>query len=325
MNQNRETGYFIPDGYHGEHDSKPVHQLTCFCLSALHILGGKPAHHLKFVEKLYGKDKLESYLTDRGCFEGVSTAGNMAMFVAIFLTYQYGLNQDDKIKDYIEHWFDLHISKQNKTSGFWGHNLRHKYFAGFQNAFHQFVIFNYWKHPVPNHKKIVDTVLSLADMEGHFGVVPGGSGCYDYDAADILINCGYKKYYRKSEVTNALQKLFTIILNEQNYDGGFCDTVKTATSLMDLFQFDKLQFCFLNKNPLISYFRLYATINAAIKKRKYRCDHWTDKKRFWRNSDLWNTWFRCLTIAQIDSTFNRVNGERQWRFHDFIGLGYFSL
>ena len=49
--QEEESGLFIPAGYHGELNSKSVHQLTTFCLSALELLEhAAPKYELKFVE-----------------------------------------------------------------------------------------------------------------------------------------------------------------------------------------------------------------------------------------------------------------------------------
>ncbi len=321
--QDEKTGYFIPDNYKGKLDSKPVQQLTCFCLSALSILEASPRYELVFLKKWSTPGKICSYLSRIGSFNGLSTTGNMAMFLAIFLTYQYEKYKNHNIKKCIDYWFYLHDKMQNQSTGFWGNSLKNRYYAGFQNAFHQFVIYNYWRRPIHNYTKIVDIVLSLRDHDGHFGIIPGGGGCYDYDATDILIHCGYKMNYRKSTVLSSLHKLLEAIISEQNDDGGFCESVQRPSSLKNMFNPYAMRFCFWGRNHYVWYYRLRSTINASRKKKAIIQDHWTTKGRMWNQSDLWNTWFRCLTIAEIDRIFSNSDIESKWKFQKCIGLGYF--
>jgi len=323
--QDQKTGYFIPDKLIGNLDSKPVQQLTCFCLSALSILGASPRYKLRFLEKWSTPERISSYLDEIGCFEGKSTTGNMSMFLAIYLTYQYEKYHNDNIMKCIDSWFYLHNKMQNQSTGFWGNSLKNRYYAGFQNAFHQFVIYNYWGKPIPNYSKIVDTILTLCDHDGHFGIIPGGGGCYDYDAADILINCGYKTSYQKESVLSSLQKLLEVICSEQNDDGGFCESVKRPSSLIKTLDRSVVKYCFWRWNPYLWYYRLRSTLNASRKKRECIQDHWTVNGRCWNQSDLWNTWFRCLTIAEIDKILSHAdNVESRWNFHKCIGLGHFN-
>lgn len=322
--QNSNSGYFIPDDYIGDLNTKPVQQLTCFCLSALHILKARPKHELTFLKQWQQPEDIYEYLKKIGCFKGISTTGNMAMFLAIFLTYQYEQYKDQFALDRLTSWFYWHDRMQNQSTGFWGNSLSNKYYAGFQNALHQFVIYNYWGRSVPNYSKIVDAVLSLSDHDGHFGIVPGGGGCYDYDAADILINCGFKRSYRKDDIEHSLNKLLFIILNEQKDDGGFCESVSRPFSLLRIMSRKVLRYIFKNKNPYLWYYRLRSTINASRRNNTIIYDHWTAKGRLWDQSDLWNTWFRCLTIAEIDRTFDESIRTFNWKFHKFIGLGFFQ-
>lgn len=325
--QDKASGYFLPAGYVGELGAKAIQQLTCFCLSALAILDSFPRYTLDFAKQWSRPDDVCDYLEKTGCFEGKPTTGNMAMFLAVFLTHQYERTGNPSYLACIEAWFRQHEEKQNKTTGFWGAFPANKYYPGFQNAFHQYTIFNYWDRTIPAHKKIVDAVLMLQDAEGHFAPMPGGNGCWDYDAADILINCGYKKSYKIKEIKDALTRLYFAILNDQNQDGGFCESKKKPGSIMSVLSPGNLKFIFTGLDPYLWYYRSRWMLGLARKKREKIIDHWVEKGRAWDQSDLWNTWFRCLTLAEIIKTldFDTPLSKIEWKFHNTIGLGYFAL
>jgi hypothetical protein len=323
--QDENSGYFIPDNFDGELNTKPVQQLTSFCLSALDILGSYPNYELSFLKQWPKPEDVSDYLKHIGCFRGLPTTGNMAMFLAIFLTHQYEKYKDESALARLNSWFYWHDKTQNKSTGFWGNSLKNRYYAGFQNAFHQFVIYNYWERQISYCNKIVDIVLSLQDKDGHLGPIPGGGGCYDYDAADILINCGYKKGYRKKDIESALTRLFFAILKSQNEDGGFCESRKRPSSIMHVWKYSK--FIFSGHNPYLWHYRLRATLSASRSKEKIVKTHWAQKGRLWDQSDLWNTWFRCLTLAEILETLNLNHNLNNigLKFHNLIGLGFFRV
>ena len=99
------------------------------------------------------------------------------MFVGIFLAWQYERYGDDSALERLNAWFEGHERAQNFSTSFWGNSVAHRYYSRFQKAFHQFVIYNYWRRDIPCNKKIVDIVLSLQDRDGHFAPVLGGEGC----------------------------------------------------------------------------------------------------------------------------------------------------
>ena len=318
--QDRNTGLFIPEYSNGYDEEKLTRQLTCFCLSALNLLDERPKLPLSFMEEYKAPEDVENYLYRIGCHRGVGGTGNKAMFLAIFLTYLIEYQQDDSAKNKLEAWFNWHEKTQNKSTGFWGNSLRNKYYAGFQNAFHQFVIYNYRNRSVPCFTKIVDIVLSLQDENGHFAPIPGGGGCWDYDAADILINLGYKKAYRQPDVKVSLERLLDAILKNQNTDGGFCESRKRVSSLGRVFQAHNLNFIFSGLNPYPCCFRLRKTLSKSRKRNSEILTQWSRTGKKWGQSDLWNTWFRCLTIAEIETT---LYGSCDWNFQKFVGLGFF--
>jgi len=324
--QDSDNGYFLPGAYQSSLNTKAVHQCTAFCLSALRILGNFPKYNLNFVSQWNTPEKMFDYLENSGCFRGAPGSGNTAMFLAIFLTFQYERTNDAVLLDLMENWFDFFDKAQNPSSGFWGDSSRQRYFSGFQNAYHQFVIYHYWKRDIQFHEKIVDAVLELQDRDGFFAPVPGGGGCYDLDAADILIRCGHQKGYRNEEIRDALVRLFEAVYESQNDDGGFCESRKRPSSLGNVFSSRNIKTILSGHRLDVSYWRLRASLSNARPSRETIDTHWTEEGRFWHQSDMWDTWFRCLTLAEIDKTLDLSTGDSgpAWNFHKCIGLGHFE-
>jgi len=322
--QDRESGYFIPDGYKGDLNAKTVQQLTCFCLSALEIFGASPNYKLSFLKKWHKPQDVYGYLNDIGCFEGRPTTGNMAMFLAIFLTYQYEKSGDRSTLELIDTWFHWHDKMQNKSTGFWGRALSNRYYFGFQNAFHQFLVYDYWNRGIPNYERIIDTVLSLQDTDGYFAPTPGGWACYDYDAVHILSHAYRTTEYRRDDVEKSLKKAFDAIRFKQNIDGGFCQSKEKPSSIIDLFS--NRDFFLRNDASYLAYYRMRKSLSIVLKGKRYIHTDWTNKARLWKESSLWDTWLYCLCLAEIShtidlgmrSTFNNVN------FHRMIGIGHFK-
>lgn len=321
--QCQKTGYYLPPEYDGSLNSKPVLQLTCFCLSALAILKQCPGSDLTEVRKWLGDGCVTDYLDRAGVKQGAATSGNLSMLQAILLTHEYERTKSPSLLNAIEEWFDYHETYQNPGTGFWGDaTVPNRFWTGYQNAFHQFVIYTYWNRPVPNHDKIIDRLLKLQNRDGHFGPLPGGGGCSDYDAADILINCGLNNGYETESVTKALKKLFFAILGSQNTDGGFCESARINLTPSQIPR--SIGHVFSIFHPLLWYYRNRLLVDALTKGKSIHT-HWTRKGRRWHQSDLWNTWFRCLTLAQISERLevNHPLESMNWKFHDFIGLGFF--
>jgi hypothetical protein len=322
--QDKETGYFIPEGYTGNLDEKPVHQLTCFAINALKILGEQPKHPFNFLSTWRKFEDISSYLKRKGCFEGRPGSGNLAMFLGTFLTFDYEVNNDPRSLELLNLWFSCHDETQNSRTGFWGQSLRQKLFKGFQNAFHQFVIYNYWERKIQYHDKIVDNILSLQDSDGFFAPLPGGGGCWDFDAADTLINCGLNRNYKANSIKLSLVKLFNSIIISQKEDGGFCESRKMQPGLAKLFHPDILRFIVSSRDLNVMYHKFKTIAPIYLFNQRKLFVHWNKKGCFWDQSDLWNTWFRCLTLAKIENalTINKDQIKHKWKFHESIGFGW---
>jgi len=320
--QDKDSGYFLPDNHNGEFNVKLVHQLTAFCLSALDILGTSARYNLNFLSQWKNLEDVYNYLEDKGCSRGLPGSGNMGMFLAIFLIYEYERTGESHLLDKINAWFKFHNETQNQN-GFWGSDLRSHYLHGLQNGFHQFIIYFYQGQKLPRFNRIVDVVLMCQDRDGFFAPTPGGEACYDYDAIHILVNAYRVLSYKRGEIAESLEKVFYAILGNQNGDGGFCQSRQRPNGIVGIIK--HLPFYVSGKAPYLWYYKLGKTAYAAMRKKTVTTE-WVEKGRRWDESNLFDTWFRCLSLAEIVNTIDLKNnlGLDKANFHKVVGIGFFK-
>lgn len=319
--QNNEHGYFEPERYYHEDKERNCYQLTCFCLSALGILGAEPRFPLTFVEQWETPGDVKKYLYERGCNEGKPGSGNKAMFLAIFLTYEYERTREKQLLDKINTWFEFHDETQN-DSGFWGRGKSSHFFLGVQNGFHQLLVYFYWRRRVNKLDRIVDTILDIQDNQGFFSPVPGGWPCYDYDAIHILVNAYKLVDYRRLEIEKGLERAFHAVFGSQNCDGGFSHSKLKPRDI--LCPIKTCPFYFSGTNPWTWYFRIRRSVALVLRNETTVFTGWTGKSRKCDESNLWDTWFRSLSLAEIANAI-QLGDEfdlAETYFHKMIGLGF---
>tara|TARA_B100001175_G_C19495776_1_gene635203 strand:+ start:230 stop:1312 length:1083 start_codon:yes stop_codon:yes gene_type:complete len=316
--QDKESGYFLEKSLGINTDNankKPLYQLNTFCLSALGILDAAPIHKLKFSDEYLTVGYLEKYLEKHNCLNGLPGSGNFAMFLGIFITHRLKDYESSDYKLILNNWFKKH-DENIKINGLWGDSFSDSTVWGFQNALHQLIIYKYWEKFPPKVNVLVNKILVLQDKQGNYGALPGGSGCFDYDASFILLN--FATDQDSSRVYNQLLKLHNSIILSQNKDGGFCETNRYPKNIIQLYKGAKN---YSNDYNFISFFyRLREMVRYLKKEKQYHSNHWSQEAYKLEDSDLWNTWFRLLTIAQIEKKYIK---NVKWNFHKTIGLGYF--
>jgi hypothetical protein len=292
-------------------NDKPYLQLLTFTLSALSLLNKLETHPLfSHIEPLLTTE-IEVELKKCGVFEGKPRSGNQAMFFAILLLYaeRIGLNMEKRISE----WQHLHRDRLNRFC-FWG-NYESMSHLQFQNGYHQYEIFEYLETSGIPWLKAADNVARLADNQGHFAPYPGGGGCYDYDAVFILT--GHPSSIEKhSELLNLTA---STLIAEQNNDGGFCESkFIRPRSLPNLIKsIDHV----LKGRDAARLERLRQAVTLLRPKYDRVHTHWSEYSREWGESDLWDSWFRMLTLARIDCAFNPEH-SKTWGFINFPGIGF---
>ncbi len=292
---------------------KPYLQLLCFSLSALSILRKLADVTLEeHIDPLARRDISED-LKRGGCLIGNPSSGNQAMFIAVINIYAAKWLNFSSLSR-MDVWIDSHLSSMNKF-GFWGKGLSMTH-SQFQNGYHQYEIFEYLGVENIKLEEAADSVARLVDQKGHFGPYPGGGGCYDYDAIAILTSLNRpEQRYR-----NLLERTANALLAEQNADGGFCESrYVRPISLRNLSLIGKHVIC--NESLAIKIERALLCCRLVLPKYGRIHDHWSIYAREWHESDLWDSWFRMLTLARIQ-LFLDQNSRVKWGSIDFPGIGY---
>jgi hypothetical protein len=295
---------------------KPFLQLVTFTLSALHILGRLDENPLQeFIVPLVPRD-IESDLQQIGALKGIGKSGNMAMFKAILLLHSRDYLAIDT-QSQIDTWVELHLKTMNRF-GFWGKNRRITH-SQFQNGYHQYEIFNYLGVSNPLENIAAAQILSLADSEGHFAPYPGGGGCYDYDAVSILTGPNQKMNIDRQKVLFQTQEM---LLKEQNYDGGFPESHKIRPRTFQNILAGLRHLRTSNVQARMERFRFMVTLLKPKHNRIHT--HWSQYSRRWNESNLWDSWFRMLSIARIQIAFELAEIS-DWGFINYPGIGFHSL
>ena len=295
-------------------------QLLTFSLSSLCILNTLEKFPLQdHCLPLLCSD-ITSLLDSKKVAEGSPKSGNFAMFTAILLIYASNcLNED--CSSGIDEWVDYHLKNMNQF-GFWGNDSSMSHLQ-FQNGYHQYEIFSYLGIDNPKAEIAASSVASLADKRGRFAPYPGGGGCYDYDAVSIISSPGNRSIDKQQ---NLLKSTKNSILNDQNDDGGFCESRFIRPRTLENFLLALSHVKTHHNKAKIERIRHLLTLQRPKHDRVTGAEHWTDGKyqREWGESNLWDSFFRMSTLARIDIALNPLSAS-DWNFINFPGIGFHEI
>ncbi len=192
-------------------------------------------------------------------------------------------------------------------------------YRNFQNGYHQWEILKYLGK-IPKEIDIAAyTVSTLQDKQGHFAPYPGGGGCYDYDAVFILLL--YKEVTGSSMYDKNLTKLFNQLVREQNEDGGFSETksfiINSKPRYMKI-----LKHLFARKTGIFIE-RFFESLRRMRRKHRKINTHWSLYSRDWDESNLWDSWFRMLTLLRVAMDLKILTIDEP-RSIDFPGIGFIN-
>ena len=303
-------------GYNMQTD-KVYLQLLTFSLTSLKIIDslnedGLEDHCVRLIPENVSKS-----LDNRKVNFGVPQSGNYAMFIAIVLLHATKfLNQNHSSK--IDEWISYHLMHMNDF-GFWGSHSSMSHLQ-FQNGYHPYERFDYLAVDNSRSEKAADSVASLADYRGRFSPYLGGGACYDYDAVAIITMAGENHVSRH---LGLLKNTHTSILDDQNEDGGFCDSQYIRPRSLSNFLLSIKHT--LNAKGLARKERLRQSLTLLRPKynRFLGASHWTvdGYNRRWNESNLWDSYFRMSAVARIDKALNPQNSDK-WNFVDYPGIGF---
>lgn len=292
---------------------KPYLQLLTFTLSSLRILDTLDNDPLKeHVLPLLDQD-IFKILKSKGVFKGEPQSGNFAMFYAILLEHaKLFLGVDTSLR--IEKWIEMHLNQIN-SQGFWGDYSNMTYLQ-FQNGYHQYEILEYFNVENKFSGIAAQNVALLSDIKGQFAPYHGGGGCFDYDAIFIILGSSdkpIKQYYEL--LTQTLKN----ILISQSKDGGFSESKYIRPrSVSNIFL--AFKHVISRKNSLTRIESIRYNLTLLRNKHNKIKTHWSDEPRGWSESNLWDSWFRMLTIARLDLALKQTKTD-DWGFINYPGIG----
>lgn len=285
-------------------------QLASFSLAALETLNTFDQSVCDFLENILPKN-MENHLFENKIHKGVPKSGNIAMCIFSIMYYLDKYNKKFSYKKEINQWIEFHKKHLNKF-GFYGKpKFKH---LSFQNSYHQYEIFNFLKIKIDKQNSF-EYLSKLRDKKGFFAPYFGGSGCYDYDAVVFFLH-GENDSNKTFQLFN---DLFLSILKHQNTDGGFSDSQFLFPINMRNISFN---FLHIVKSPNIYVLieRIRFIFSTYLKNKKKIYTHWSANPRRWDESNLWDTWFRLLSLKSIyEKSFN-CNYNRVKKIN-FPGIG----
>ena len=329
--QDKESGLFCDSNANiravdKNHDK--VHldrQLTTFCISALECLKSSALYPLTFLDEFKDKNYLNNYLNNLN-WTNSWNSGNKVMFIGISAIYNYEQFQDADSKLLLDNWFNWMDLNQNPSTGFWGTVKATHYFNGMGGFYHQFVVYNYMNKKVNYWKKIVDAHLFLQLKDGGYNPEMGGASCDDIDGNDPLVHFYHQHDYRRDEIKLSLKRSLDNILSNQNKDYGFC---WSKHYWYDIRSYFGLAFDSLTKRD---YYYSYLCARGILRGQKKDfikqgvITGWSTNQRLERESSLFDTWFRCTSIAEISSVLtNEPISNVKMQFMTAPGLCWFNL
>ena len=290
---------------------KPFLQLFCFTLSALNILNGQlDSRNFKILTNILDID-LKKNLEKKGVHKGFGASGNHSMFMATLNIYANNHLKIDRSKQ-IKEWLDFNTNSINQN-GFWG-NKTYMDYLQFQNGYHQYEIFEYLKISNVPWNLAAKKTLSMSDKYGHFAPYPGGGGCYDYDATFMLTS----EFVDDIGQDVVLKKTLNSIADNQNIDGGFCESRYVKNGKFP--KFTNVIRHILSQPKHLIFCSLLLNLNIMRHKHRYINTHWTQTNRKWCESNCWDTFFRLLTIYRICNYLN-MEEKNLFRINNFPGIG----
>jgi hypothetical protein len=293
---------------------KSYRQLLCFTLSALATLEAIDEDPLVDLVAEQVPEDIGSELMALGSLSGRAQSGNQAMFLAIFLLHlrRYS-NARTQARE--REWLKLHLEAMNRF-GFWGPDTGPTHLH-VQNGYHQYEIFELLGTDNPREADAVAAAASLVDPQGHFAPYPGGGGCFDYDAVFVLTPGG--RVPGRDDIRALLAQTRNTISAEQRPDGGFCESLRVRPRLPNLPGFAERLGNARNFALLGERARYALTLQRSKHNRIHT--HWSCYSRRWDEANLWDSWFRTLTIARIEIAFEPGAAVR-WAFIDYPGIGW---
>lgn len=255
-------------------------QFTFFALAALDMLEVRPAHGNGFLGDFQDPDFTEAWLL-RQDFDDFWYGSNIIMFLLFFLAYEREKGSTN-YNESLARIFACLDRLQDGTTGFWGKRVQVDPANGMYGAAHIYLFYEYFERPIGIVPKIVESTLKLQHSNGLYGGCEGGA-CEDYDGVEILVRTkAGASASAGEEIKDSLRKTYAMLLRRQHPSGGFSYRIASIAPGMVLR-------------------RIVDKVSGRL---VYRFSGWEKMACNPYVPDIWATYFRFLTIAQIETTLD---------------------
>lgn len=256
-------------------------QFTFFALAALDMLEVRPVHENVFLRDFQDPDFADAWLM-RQDFDDFWYGSNIIMFLLFFLAYEREKGNTTAYDGSLARIFACLDQLQDGTTGFWGKRVQVDPTNGMYGAAHIYLFYDYFEKPIGHVPEIIESTLRLQHHNGLYGGCEGGA-CEDYDGVEILVRTkSGASAAARGKINDSLRRTYAMLLRRQNPSGGFSYRIASASPGMVLR-------------------RIVDKVSGRL---VYRFSGWEKMACNPYVPDIWATYFRFLTIAQIETTLD---------------------
>lgn len=255
-------------------------QFTFFALTALDMLNEPSNEKNLFLRDFQDPTFAEAWFLQQD-FDDFWYGSNIMMFLLFFLAYEKDKESTSSYDESIERIFACLDRFQDQATGFWGKRLRVDPANGMYGAAHIYLFYEYFKKQYMYVPEIVKSTLILQHKNGLYGGCEGGA-CEDYDGVEILCRARTRTSAANEEINASLLNTYAILLHRQGTDGSFSYRIPSMSPGMVLR-------------------RIVDRLSGRL---IYRFSGWDKMACSPFVPDIWATFFRFLTIAQIETALD---------------------
>lgn len=317
QSQQDDEGWFHPEELKrkdlSSHSATYIRmQSTYFAIHALDALGARPTMPIRFVEKLRDTSYLEGWL-DGGPWRNPWLHSNNIMFALCFLHLDGFENGNEKSVAAFDFILDYLDARQDPETGLWQPDdevdIPNAVFA----AYHFFPYY-YWRGRAVRHsERIIDSVLSIQKPDGLF--INGGGACEDLDAVHTLVMMNLVTDHRADDVKRSLERCFWRLLQIQNSDGGFPNSVFNPGKA-------SWKRRLLEKTGLLRFLPEQHRNRGLPYAPNWHYSGWKKLGCAVGASDMWSAWFRPLSLRLIAETIDGIEPTELGGYRRLPGLGW---
>lgn len=201
--------------------------VTNYTMGALEALGAEPAAP-EFVQPYLEPMVLKSWLSDRDLRDPWQEGNNIVNLASFLLVLDRNgdATTRTRIAEALRILFDWHDRHQDPETGFWGsgqHCDPTRLLHAMAGSMHNFHLYYACDRPLPYQARAVDYVLGRPTT--------WHSACIDVDEVDLLIHAAPNLPGlpdRQAAIGQWLRGKLRALLDNQNRDGGFADTLQSG-------------------------------------------------------------------------------------------------